>query len=120
MQNIKIEVKVTLPSGASVGLTDGQNTKINSFITELLFGQAEKVKRTYTRHKGTKRPWSKEEDELLMPAITITSKGEAANFYRKVKPKLRRTSIAICNRVYHLRNVNKQHLTNVPVTNWLS
>jgi hypothetical protein len=118
MQNIKVEVKVTLASGASVGLTDGQNTKINSFITDLLFGQAEKVKRNYVRRKGTKRHWTPEEDELLIPVLSMRTRGEVQKYYKKIKPQLRRTSTALSNRVYTLRQANAAQSIKVPVTTW--
>jgi len=101
MQNIKIEVKVSLPSGASVGLTDTQNNQISTFISGLLFGEAPKEKRAYNRKKKY-RTWTKEEDELLIPVLTMNEK-ETRKYYKQIKRQLNRNMDSIYSRVYVLR-----------------
>jgi hypothetical protein len=116
MQNIKIEVKVALASGASVGLTDSQTNQIRTFINSILFTEAVKEKRTYTRRKGTKRAWTAEEDALLLPLVGMTNKADSMKYYKKIKRQINRGSSAMYSRVSNMRKAAK---TSIPVTTWL-
>jgi hypothetical protein len=115
MQDLKIEVKVSLPSGASVGLTDTQHNKIKSFVSSILFTEPEKTKRAYTR-KPKYKVWTKEEDNLLIPLLTITDAQERTKYYKKIKRELNRNSGSIYSRLHTLKN---KYISIPVITNYL-
>lgn len=127
MQNVKVEVKVSLPSGSAVSLTENQTTAVSSFVTNMLFEAPERVKRTY-RKKTSYSRWTPEEDALLLPLLTLKAREKKA-YYKQVRKQTNRAQASIYSRVHALRKqlhasqsrplINPQVTHRIPVTSFL-
>lgn len=113
MQNVKIEIKVSLASGATVGLTENQHNQIVGFVSNLLFIEVEK--RTYSKRKvgGHNRKWSAEEDELLLPLLSMEDGLEKRKYYKKIQKQIKRGMGSLYSRLHNLK-LRQNDTTQLP------
>lgn len=121
MEKVNVEVKVTLVSGASIGLTANQYNQINNFVSSILFTEKVQEKKTYTKKSGLRR-WTPEEDALLLPLLSMTDKKDKMKYYRKIAGQLRRDKASMYTRLFKLKKqnpTNSQPISEIPVKSWL-
>lgn len=123
MFELKIDVKVTLPSGAAIALSNEQERELKNKVTEIVLGKPDSTrlssgstKKTRTKKNKTfKQAWSKEEDEALYRIVNtyrFIPKGtknrdrayELSKFQREIGKT--RTKSAILSRYCYLHNMH--------------
>lgn len=104
---IKVEVKASFPSGATVELTGEQVSKVSGFVTEMLFGAPVKEKRAY-RKRGSKHTWTPEEEQQVREAMQLRLGIPRNRAYKALAFKLKRTRSAISQKATEIRALDKE------------
>lgn len=92
-----------MKSGAVISLTDAQTHQVGKYIEDVIFGTpAVKEKRAYVK-RGSKRAWTKEEDEMIKMAMQEPLGKPRHKAYKFIAANYKRTRGAISQRAGVLR-----------------
>lgn len=123
MNKLKIEVKVSLPSGANVVLTEKQTKEVTEAVTQIVFTDTEpEQKRTYTKRvRNNNKTWSEEEIAALHEVLENppTTHKELTRTYKRLANQFGRTRNAVYQKIYELRSATQtRHIpvTRIPIT----